>query len=153
MKHVLVVCAIVLLCGAFFTAAGQDAELKSALEKYDKAFRNKDVDTVKSLLAPAVLLYEHSVRNDGLQDVFENHLKPEIVEFEDFQMEFSDVRITPGTDLTLVTRQYKIRGRLRGRDIDAGGNETMVWKKMGAEWRIIHLHYSHPCPRPSSPVK
>ena len=31
----------------------------------------KDVDTVRMLLAPEMLLYEHSVRNDGAKDAFE----------------------------------------------------------------------------------
>lgn len=130
-----------------------DPQLKAAIEKYERAFRHKDVETVKSLLAPDVLLYEHSVRNDGLQDVFENHLKPEILEFQDLQLEFSDVRVTPGTDLALLTRQYRVRGKLRERVIDAQGNETMVWKRVAGVWKIAHIHYSHPCPRPSPPAR
>lgn len=135
------------------TVQAQRGPLQEAIEKYDRAYKNKDVETIKNLLAPDVLLYEHSVRNDGLQEVFENHLKPEIVEFEDLKLEFSDVRVTPGTDLALLTRQYTIQGKLRGREINARGNETMVWKKVGTEWKIVHIHYSHPCPRPTPPTK
>lgn len=153
MKRALFAMVISLLCALFFAAKAQDASFKAALEKYDRAFLAKDTETIRGLLAPDVLLYEHSVRNDGLQDVFENHLKPEIVEFEDLQLEFSDVRITPGTDLALVTRQYTVRGKLHGQDINAGGNETMVWKKVGSEWKVTHIHYSHPCPRPPAPTK
>lgn len=130
-----------------------DSQLKTAIEKYDRAVAAKDVATVKSLLAPDVLLYEHSVRNAGIEDVFENHLKPEIVEFENLKMDFSDVRLDSGTDFALLTRQYNIQGRLRDREINARGNETMVWKKLGSEWKIVHIHYSHPCPRPSPPAK
>ncbi len=151
MKRALLAMGMILLCGSFFTANAQDTSFKAALEKYDRAFRAKDTEAIRGLLAPDVLLYEHSVRNDGLQDVFENHLKPEIMESEDLQLEFSDVRVTPGADLALVTRQYTIRGKLRDRDINAGGNETMVWKKAGSEWKIAHIHYSHPCPRPPAP--
>lgn len=151
MKKPLFAIAMVLFCGPLFAVNAQDATFKAAMEKYDKAFRTKDTETIKALLAPDVLLYEHSVRNDGLQDVFENHLKPEIVEFEDMALELSDVRVTSGADLVLVTRQYTIRGKLRGRDINASGNETMVWKKVGAEWKVAHIHYSHPCPRPPAP--
>jgi len=152
MKRFLFTTAMILLLASFFPASAQDAAFKEALEKYDKAFRTKDTEIIKGLLAPDVLLYEHSVRNDGLQDVFENHLKPEIVEFEDMVLDLSDVRITPGADLVLVTRQYKIQGKLRGRDINAGGNETMVWKKVGSQWKVAHIHYSHPCPRPPAPA-
>jgi ketosteroid isomerase-like protein len=125
-----------------------DSKLQAAIEKYDRAVQTKDVETVKTLLAPDVLLYEHSVRNDGLQDVFENHLKPEITEFENMKMEFIDVRLISGTDLALLTRQYKIQGKLGGREINATGNETLVWKHIGSDWKIVHIHYSHACPRP-----
>lgn len=134
-------------------AAAVDSKLQAAVEQYDRALQTKDVATVRNLLASDVLLYEHSVRNDGLQDVFENHLKPEIAEFEDMKMEFSDVRITAGAELALLTRQYKIQGKLRGREINAMGNETMGWKRIGQDWKIFHIHYSHPCPRPSPAAK
>jgi len=123
--------------------------VKEALARYDTAFRTKDVGTIHSLLSEDVLLYEHSVRNDGREDVFKNHLEPEILEFEDMKLELSDVRVTPGADLALVTRAYKLEGNYKGKPIDASGNETMVWKKVGAEWKIAHIHYSHPCPKPA----
>ena len=131
-------------------AHDSDSQLTDSLQKYDMASAKRDVETVKSLLAPEILVYEHSVRNDGLQDAFENHLKPEILESEGLQLDYSDVRITAGTDLALVTRQYKIHGKVQEKEINAGGNETMVWQRKGADWKIVHLHYSHPCPRASS---
>jgi ketosteroid isomerase-like protein len=130
-------------------AQGRDSEIEQALTKYDKAFRSKDVETIRKLLADDIVLYEHSVKNIGLKDAFENHLKPEILEFEDMVSEFSDVRITPSAGMALVTRQYKIQGKMKGKEITASGNETMVWKKVGKEWKVAHIHYSHPCPRPS----
>ena len=128
-------------------------QLKAAIEKYDRAVGAKDVATVRTLLAPDVLLYEHSVRNAGIEDVFENHLKPEIVEFEDMKMEFNDVRLDSSTDFGVLTRQYSLKGKLRGREINAKGNETLVWKRAGTEWKIVHIHYSHACPRPPGPTK
>jgi len=109
--------------------------VKEALARYDTAFRTKDVGTIHSLLSEDVLLYEHSVRNDGREDVFKNHLEPEILEFEDMKLELSDVRITPGADLALVTRAYKLEGNYKGKPIDASGNETMVAERIGV-WTI-----------------
>jgi len=154
MKRTLIAVVLLLLCSLSLPLEAQEGEgLNVALEKYNQAFRSKDVETVKSLLAADVLLYEHSVRNDGLEDVFENHLKPEITEFQDLELDFSDVRITAGPDLALVTRQYRVRGKLGERAIDATGNETMVWKLVGGDWKVVHIHYSHPCPRPPAAPK
>jgi hypothetical protein len=63
----------------------QRPSVGAAIARYDRAFRSKDVATVRNLLADDVLLYEHSVRNKGLADVFDNHLKPEIMGFEDIK--------------------------------------------------------------------
>ena len=153
MKKLLIAVAVIIFVGVVLQSQAQDASLKVAIEKYDQAVRGRDVEAVKSLLAPDVLLYEHSVRNDGLQDVFENHLKPEILESKDLQLDFSDVRVTPGTDLALVTRQYRIRGEKGDKVIDATGNETMAWKKVNSQWKISHIHYSHACPKPPVPTK
>ncbi len=147
-----------LLCAALFLAApllaaSQDTAFKAALDKYDTASRAKDVETVKGLLAADVLLYEHSVKNDGLQDVFENHLKPEILESKDMQIEHSDLRITQGAELTLVTRQFRVRGQIGERTVDTTWNETLVWKKVGGAWKIAHIHWSNATPRRQPPAK
>jgi len=99
------------------------------------------------MLAPELLLYEHSVRNDGAKDAFENHLKPEILEGDGLQLSFSDLRVTASSELAVVTRQYRVRGTFQGKAIDSTGNETQAWKKADGHWKIIHIHYSHACPR------
>lgn len=134
-------------------AKSPEDSVRKALAAYDGAVAKKDVETVRSLLAPELLLYEHSVRNDGAQDAFENHLKPEILEADGLQMSSSDVRVTADSGLALVTRQYHVKGTFRGRTIDSSGNETQVWKQTGGEWKLIHIHYSHACPKPPAPPK
>lgn len=145
---VTVFCAT-LACSA---AAAQtpEAEVRAAVEQYNRAMLAKDLPALKALLAPDIVLYEHSVRNIGLDDVWEHHLRPEVSGFENMRAEFSDVRVSATADLALVTRQYAIQATMNGRPIDARGNETMVWARGAGAWRVIHIHYSHPCPRPPS---
>jgi ketosteroid isomerase-like protein len=69
--------------------------------------------------------------------------------FEGMKAEFSDLRVWVAGEVAVVTRQYAIQAALRGRPIDASGNETMGWMKRNGEWKVIHIHYSHACPRPS----
>ncbi|MDX2060066.1 MAG: nuclear transport factor 2 family protein [Gemmatimonadales bacterium] len=127
-----------------------EAAVRAAIEAYNRAFTGKDLSSLKALLAPDIVLYEHSVRNVGLDDVWENHLRPEVTEFEHVTAEFSDVRVSATADMALVLRQYRIRATMKGRPIDARGNETMVWVRRDGAWRVAHIHYSHPCPRPPS---
>lgn len=150
-----VLAALTALCTARIAAplaAQQDPEgaVRAAVERYNQAFLGKDLVTLKALLAPDVILYEHSVKNIGLDDVWEHHLRPEVEAFENTKGEFTDVRVWVSGDMALVTRQYSIQATMRGRAIDARGNETMGWARRDGQWKVIHIHYSHPCPRPPS---
>lgn len=128
--------------------ADQEAALRAAVEQYNRAFLGKDLTALKALLAPDVVLYEHSVRNIGLDDVWEHHLKPEVEAFQDMRGEFTDMRVWVSGGVGLVTRQYSIQAVMRDRPIDARGNETMGWALRDGAWKVVHIHYSHPCPRP-----
>lgn len=150
MKRILLTFTTLLIAAVWLSLNAKDHTLQVALDRYDQAMRTKDLETVKSLLSPDIVLYEHSVRNLGLQDAYENHLKPEISEFENLKMEFSNVRTTAGEDVAVVTREYHIQGKLEGKDVDASGNESMAWKKNRGRWRIFHIHYSHACPKQSA---
>ena len=150
MKRILIVFGALLIGAVWLSVKAKDDTLRVALDRYDQAVRTKDLETVKSLLSTDIVVYEHSVRNLGLQDAYENHLKPEISEFENLKMEFSNVRTTVGNDVAVVTREYHIQGKLEGKEIDASGNESMAWKKNRGRWRIFHIHYSHPCPKPTA---
>lgn len=142
-----------LLLGVFQPASGQQedsaAPVRAAVESYNRAFVQQDLVALKGLLAPDIILYEHSVKNDGLDDVWDNHLKPEVQSFEGTTAEFSDVRVWVQGDVALVTRQYRIKATMKGRAIDAKGNETMGWARRDGRWMVVHIHYSHACPRPS----
>ena len=125
-----------------------DAEVRAAVERYNTAFTTKDLAGLKSLLADDIVLYEHSVRNIGLADVWENHLRPEVAAFENTAAHFTNVRVTAAGDMALVTREYSIQATMKGKPVDAKGNETMVWVRRDSRWLVAHIHYSHPCPRP-----
>lgn len=127
-----------------------EAEVRAAVAEYNRAMVEKDLPALKALLAPDIVLYEHSVRNIGLDDVWEHHLRPEVAGFENMKAEFTDLRVSATTDMALITRQYSIQATMNGRPIDARGNETMVWVRRDGAWRVAHIHYSHPCPRPPS---
>ena len=64
----------------------------------------KDLPALKALLAPDIVLYEHSVRNIGLDNVWENHLRPEVEAFQEAKAAFTDERVWVAGDVALVTR-------------------------------------------------
>ena len=128
-----------------------EASVRAAVAAYNDAMVKKDLPALKAMLAPDIVLYEHSVRNIGLEDVWENHLKPEVSEFDNTKARFTDLRVWVAGDVALVTRQYSIQATMNGKPIDARGNETMGWVKREGSWKVVHIHYSHPCARPPAP--
>ncbi len=50
-------------------ASPEETQVLSAVEAYNRAFTGKDLAGLKALLTPDIILYEHSVRNVGLDDV------------------------------------------------------------------------------------
>ena len=150
MKHLLLAFLLMAVLPLVAPASSEEDPVRKALRAYDEAVAKKDMETVRTFLAPELLLYEHSVRNDGAKDAFENHLKPEILEADGLQLSFSDVRVTTNSGLALVTRQYQVKGTFQGKAVDSTGNETQVWKQTDGQWKLIHIHYSHACPRPKS---
>ena len=141
------------LAGAVQSASGQTAEaqVRASVASYNAAMLSKNLPALKALLAPDIVLYEHSVKNVGLEDVWEHHLRPEVAGFDNMRAKFTDVRVTATSEMALVTRQYSIQATMAGKPIDAKGNETMVWVRRKGAWRVAHIHYSHPCPRPAAP--
>lgn len=131
--------------------SGPETEVRAAVERYNHAMTTKDLPTLKGLLADDVMLYEHSVKNIGLADVWENHLRPEVEEFDNPVATFTDVRVWASENTAIVTRLYSIQATMKGNPIDARGNETMGWVKRNGAWKVVHIHYSHPCPRPKTP--
>ena len=141
------------LAGAVPSASGQapEAQVRASVASYNAAMLSKNLPALKALLAPDIVLYEHSVKNVGLEDVWEHHLRPEVAGFDNMRARFTDVRVTATSEMALVMRQYSIQATMAGKPIDAKGNETMVWVRRKGAWRVAHIHYSHPCPRPTAP--
>lgn len=137
-----------LLVPSLTTAQTQETGVRGTLKRFDDAFIAKDLPGLKALLASDIVLYEHDIRNIGLDDVWEHHLRPETEAYEGTKAAFTDVRVWVEGALALVTRPYSIRATIRGQPIDARGNETIAWRKRGGTWQVAHLHYSHPCSRP-----
>ena len=150
MKRLLMAFLLMTVLPLVALASSEKNSVRKALRAYDEAVAKKDVETVRTFLASELLLYEHSVRNDGAEDAFENHLKPEILEVDGLELSFFDLRVTASSGLALVTRQYRVKGTFQGKAVDSTGNETQVWKQTDGQWKLIHIHYSHACPKPKT---
>ena len=134
-------------------AQAPEVAVRAAVAQYNAATTSKDLVLLESLLADDIVVYEHSVRNVGRADAWENHLRPDVEEFDSATATFTNSRITANAHMALVTREYSIRATVKGKAIEAAENETVVWVRRNSRWVVRHIHDSHPCARPPASAR
>lgn len=136
--------------------ADEVAEIRGFLEAYDRAFVAKDLERLAAFYHAEVTIFEGGGVNRGWADYRDHHLGPELAEFQG--LEFSHAEVTPrllGSDgrAAYVTSEYRLRARIKEREVDAAGLETLVLVRdeKGA-WKIRHSHTSSRRRPPGSPT-
>lgn len=141
---------LILLATAFVTIpAGaqppnRDAGLDAWLQSYDRAFVSKDLERLSSFYHPDVTIFEGGGVNHGWLDYRDHHIGPEMKGFEDLRFEHHNVavHVLDGGASAYVTSEYALKARVAGKDVDAGGLETLVMVRVGGTWKIRHSHTS-----------
>jgi len=125
--------------------SAEAAKIKAWLQSYDQAFNAKDLDRLAAFYHPDVTIFEGGSVNNGWADYRDNHLGPELKEFQNLQFSLSNIRpyLLADGKSAYVTAEYSLKARLKERDIDAEGLETLVLLKGGnGAWKIRHSHTS-----------
>lgn len=91
-------------------------------------------------------IFEGGGVNRGWADYRDHHLGPELAELEGLDFAHADVKphvLGPDGRTAYVTSEYRLKARVKERDIDAVGLETLVLIRddKGA-WKIRHSHTS-----------
>lgn len=118
--------------------------LRAWLDRYEKALASRDLARLADFFDSEVTIFEGGGTNIGWADYRDHHLGPELAEMESLDLRHSDVRLRElGPGWALVTSSYELKARMKGRDIAAGGLETLVLKRGSDDrWRIVHSHTS-----------
>ena len=111
-------------------------EIKAWLSGYGPAFNAKDLDRLARFYHPEVTIYEGGGINRGWADYRDHHLGPELQEMQDPKLSHSSVAVQvldPAGRSAYVTSEYRLQTRIKEREIDAGGLETLVSLRGGEE--------------------
>jgi ketosteroid isomerase-like protein len=130
-------------------------DIKRWLTSYDAAFSAKDLTRLAGFYHPDVTIYEGGSVNTGWADYRDHHLGPELEEMQSPTFSRSNVTVhvlDKEGRAAYVTAEYRLKTRLKDRDIDASGLETLiVIKATDGAWKIRHSHTSSRR-RPASPA-
>lgn len=140
------------------TAAATSADekaVKTAFEDLLNGIRNSNVDAVTGAYwkSPQTVYFNN---NGSITNGWENDRKNRESRYpriSNVKLEIFQQRITMlGREGALVTCQWKQTQDFEGNNESAAGRMTLVFKKFGKEWKIIHLHTSPDKPAADRPV-
>jgi uncharacterized protein (TIGR02246 family) len=129
------------------TREGDERILRQLIADWSAAVRRRDYDGVLAHHAPNILMFDVPLpfQSEGLEayrktwDLFFGSM------VEPSTFDFSDVRVTVGTDVAFATAH----GRCLSREKDGSVAElhfrlTMCFERRDGEWLVVHEHHSLP---------
>ena len=131
-------------------ASGKDSakidEIRKWFESYNNALTSKDLDRLATFYETTVTIFEGGGVNNSWADYRDHHLGPELEELQDLRFTHSNVAphvLGHDGQFAYVTSEYRLQGRIKDRDIDASGLETLILVKAeDGSWKIRHSHIS-----------
>ncbi|MDY9924007.1 nuclear transport factor 2 family protein [Methanobacterium sp.] len=119
----------------------------SLLEKYAKAYQNKDLDGILKLFedrADLVVIgtgYDEWIKGyENLQYGFERDFK----QADNINVKFRNVTISSTDNVAWISAHMNVDARADGQDIYLPGRLSAVILKINEKWLFTQLHYSLP---------
>ena len=119
-------------------SAGADA----TVDAFHAAIRRGDVKSAEALMAEEALIFEEGGAERSKAEYSAQHLPADIA-FSQGAVSTTTQR-SGGFDGTLawVTSEGRMTGAYKGKAIDRDTTETMILRRIGGEWKIVHIHWS-----------
>jgi ketosteroid isomerase-like protein len=127
--------ALPVTAGDKMDAPGTAAAFATGLAAGDEA-------TVKSLLAPDVLIYESGGQEASLAEYAAHHMKADMEFLTQAKSQVLDRKHDNSGDLAWVATRTRVTGTYKDKPLDLYSTETLVLKRGPGGWRIVHIQWS-----------
>jgi ketosteroid isomerase-like protein len=137
------------------TAGGQTSPSGAVLAAFNNlldGIRNADVKAVTNAYqnTPRLLLFNYNGTVTKGWDQLKANREASYPNMRDVKLEVRDLRVTMlGTTAALITCQWTQSMTFNGTPETDTGRMTIVFRKVGKEWKAVHLHTSPDNPDPS----
>jgi ketosteroid isomerase-like protein len=128
--------------------APKDPVAKEVLAVFDKlinGIRNADVEAVSSVYwnSPQLLLFNYNGTMTRTWEQMKKNRESSYPEIKDVVLDAREVRVQMlGRDGAVVSCFWKQSQTFRGNAETSSGRMTLVFRRVGKEWKAIHLHTS-----------
>ncbi len=124
----------------------------SAFNSLLDGIRHADVKAATNAYqnSPRLVLFNYNGTVTKGWDQLKQNREASYPEMKDVKLEVKDLRVTMlGRDAALITCQWTQSMTFRGTPETDTGRMTIVFRKIGKDWKAIHLHTSNDNPDPS----
>jgi ketosteroid isomerase-like protein len=119
----------------------------AVVDRFAAALKKADMATIKEILDPDVLILESGYAERSRDEYLGHHAASDAAFLGTAQIELVHRSARRSGDLAWVGSESEIRTRKDDKPLTLISTETMVLKKIGEDWRIVHIHWSsHPKP-------
>ncbi len=109
---------------------------------FHRALKDGNLEQASALLTGDALIYESGGVERGKAEYSSHHL-PADAAFAKAVTRLVTRQSGDATgDLAWVATESRTTGSYKGRAIDSGGTETMILRREGNDWKIVHIHWS-----------
>ena len=140
MKFIFVAAAVLLFASP--AIAADAATPSSVVDAFSAALRAGDAAQLEKLLAPDVFIAESGGAERSFAEYAGHHMPADIAFSKAVLTTIKDRRIFEGGSLATVVTEAVSKGTWRDKPVHSRLMETMTLQKAGAEWRIVHIHWS-----------
>ena len=114
----------------------------AVVERFGEALAAADFKTVESLLDADVLILETGGAERSRQEYLGHHAISDAQFLKGTHSQLQRRRARIAGDLAWVGSESELHATKDGKPVTLLSTETMVLKKTGADWRIVHIHWS-----------
>jgi ketosteroid isomerase-like protein len=116
--------------------------VRQAIAAVANAFETGDLTVLDSIYADNVTIYEGGNAWQGWRRYRDEHLIVEIESLTDRRLQFENIEVRLAGTTAWSTYSFTLTALHGGTPIRADGVATMVFRKLGGGWRIVHSHTS-----------
>lgn len=114
----------------------------AVVEQFSKALQAGDLDQVRTLLADDVLILESGGAEHSREEYLGHHAGADAAFLRGAHLQVKQRIAKAQGSLAWVGTESELHTSKDGKPLTLLSTETMVLRKVGANWRIVHIHWS-----------
>lgn len=115
---------------------------EGVVEAFGAALSAGDEAALRRLLAPDVVIAESGGVESSFDEYAGHHMPADMAFSAAVQFTLEDRNVIAEGDTATVISRSRTEGQFQNRAIHSRMMETMVLRRSGGQWRIVHIHWS-----------